>query len=151
VVERSADGGPFIQISVVAYKAPTGSQNEYRFIDKSASGQRMSYRIRQVDANGSYTLSNIVTVHVAPASTTLTLYPNPVQGASIVVLTAAAAQNVRLLVTDAQGRMAVQQTVRVQKGRNVLRAMALQPLPAGTYVLAALVDGTLREVKFIKP
>lgn len=150
VVERSADGGPYAAIGTVAYKIPTTSINEYRFVDKSLSGRKVYYRVRQVDMDGSFTLSKVVAVQMNPSVTTLSLYPNPVQAASRIHLTAAAAQDVTLRITDLQGRVLVQQTIPVQSGQNVWAPVAIQQLPAGTYMLSAMIDRKLYATKFIK-
>jgi hypothetical protein len=150
-VERSTDGSAFTQVGIVAYKAPTGSVNEYQFVDRGATGQRVQYRVRQVDTDGSVTLSPVVSIQRAAGETKLVLYPNPVQAASVVELTAMVAQQVQLVLTDVQGNRLMQQMVPVQKGRTVVNTLALQQLPSGMYLLSGVIDGRLCSMSFIKP
>jgi hypothetical protein len=150
-VERSTDGSAFTQVGIVAYKAPTGSVNEYQFVDRGATGQRVQYRVRQVDTDGSVTLSPVVSIQRAAGETKLVLYPNPVQTASVVELTAMVAQQVQLVLTDVRGNRLMQQMVPVQKGRTVVNTLALQQLPSGMYLLSGVIDGRLCGMSFIKP
>jgi hypothetical protein len=127
VVERSIDGKPFTTIGTVAYKAPTASTVEYSYLDIAPVAYK-AYRIRQVDEDGSFTISPVAVVRINHSVTSLSLYPSPVQAASRIHLTAAAAQ----------------------EGRNILIPPALQQLPAGTYLLSATIDRKLHAVLFIK-
>jgi hypothetical protein len=54
------------------------------------------------------------------------------------------------MVTDIQGRIVARRLVQVQRGNNVLSEVPVAQLPTGTYVLLAMVDGELQQVKFVK-
>lgn len=149
-VERRSENGVFETIGTVPYQPSGSAENSYRFFDNTAASGTIFYRIRQVDWDGAFTRSGIVQVQLAPFVTGLTLYPNPVQGTSQLEVTASVAQTVRLVVTDVQGRILTQQTVQVQKGRNIIAANALQALPAGTYILSGAIDGKQHQTTFIK-
>ena len=150
IVERSTDGGAFTPVGTVAYKAATTAINEYRFTDKTPSGLRLQYRIRQTDLDGSSMISKPVAVQTTGPVTALTLYPNPVQASSKIYITAAAAQRVVITVTDVQGRRVTSWKTTVERGRTALHAETLQQLPSGMYVVTGTVDGIRHRIKIKK-
>ena len=85
----------------------------YSFDEVPAAGRSHRYRLRQIDADGSFAFSPEVTVEMAPASAQFYLapaYPNPSRGGTTlrIVVPAdpgpVAAAPPRLLLHDAAGR-----------------------------------------------
>jgi hypothetical protein len=64
-VERSSDGINFIRISSVKGFGTTSLVNYYTTFDNAPLYGLSYYRLKQVDFNGEYTYSNIVSVHYA--------------------------------------------------------------------------------------
>jgi hypothetical protein len=89
-VERSTDGGKTFE---VISGMPSDGTGHYAITDKSPVTGLNQYRLKQDDANGEITYSNIVNLMYAPLSNSITsgnlmLYPNPVTSAvNIAVLT----------------------------------------------------------------
>lgn len=77
-VHRSVDGQDWTKLTEVKGAGTTEIPQHYKFDDYQASMGKNFYRLRQVDFNGSATLSDIVEVNLDFATQDLLmLYPNP--------------------------------------------------------------------------
>jgi hypothetical protein len=102
--ERSADGVKFAAIGTVAAAGTSSSARRYELTDAKlpAGAVRLYYRLKQVDADGTFRYSPVRTVALAGAVAGLALYPNPAHGG---VATLAGAQpGAVVTVLDALGR-----------------------------------------------
>ncbi len=77
VVEHSLNGKTFVPLSTVAGKGDTELTQSYRFFHRKVGAGHHYYRIKQVDHDGSYQYSPMMSVRVRP-KTEWQLYPNPV-------------------------------------------------------------------------
>ena len=82
ILRLSARGGQddeWVSIGFVDGYGNTNSPKEYSFIDKSPSGStHFSYRLKQIDNDGSFEYSDIVEVEIVPSDFALYQnYPNP--------------------------------------------------------------------------
>jgi len=77
-VERSADGVNFAAIGKVNSAGNSTQTIKYKFTDNSPLAGRNYYRLRQVDLDGQFALSSIVSVNMSVNSSSVSLYPNPV-------------------------------------------------------------------------
>jgi uncharacterized repeat protein (TIGR01451 family) len=74
-VERSVNGTAFVRIGGVEGHGTTTEAQSYRFADADVPfADTLFYRLRQMDLDGSFEYSPVVTVHRLP--TTVTLLPN---------------------------------------------------------------------------
>ena len=77
-IERKMDNGEFIEIGFKKGKGNTTEVQYYSFIDKPFQQGRYSYRLKQMDYDGQYKYSKVVTVDFVTGSYTLDQnYPNP--------------------------------------------------------------------------
>ena len=149
-VERSADGNHFTKIGEVPFREAAGSENSYRFFDKEPTGAKLYYRIRQVDIDGRFMYSTIVSVGSEVKTAGIAIYPNPVSTQTVVELQARISQRTTITIADLQGRVVTQQSVQLQKGINRLQMYALPKLSKGAYCLWAEVDGVLQQIQFVR-
>ena len=121
----------------------------YRFTDENLpyEADRLTYRLRQVDTDGSASYSNPVTVERSvDAVELLDTYPNPVQNRATVRYALPETQEVSLRLYDVLGRE-VRTIVRAeQEGRHMQR-VDLSKLPSGVYFLRLASEGTARTQK----
>ncbi|MBH8559365.1 T9SS type A sorting domain-containing protein [Hymenobacter negativus] len=104
IVERSLDGQSFAAIGTVAAAGSSTSARAYELLDaKLPSGvATLYYRLKQVDADGTFSYSPVRTVALTAAATGLALFPNPAQGGAVTLMGAQAGTAVT--VFDALGR-----------------------------------------------
>lgn len=70
---RGSDLSDFQNIGRVEDEA---GRNDYQFLDTRVANQTMYYKIKQVDIDGRFSFTNIISIESGPES--LVLYPNPV-------------------------------------------------------------------------
>ncbi len=142
-VERSTNGLSFQQIAAVKSKGNSSQTQQYSYEDFNFSTGQNYYRLKQVDNDGKFAYSKIVSVDLVTA-TAIRLYPNPVKN----ILTVEGlnpSANTRLSIFDISGK-ALQQLNTT--GRSY--TYNLQQLPAGSYYLKVEAGGKVTTLKFVK-
>ena len=133
-VERSADGRAFVAIGAVAAAGSSSRARGYELLDSKlpAGAATLYYRLRQVDADGSFSYSPVRTVGLTGAAAGLSLYPNPAHGGAATLT--GALPGTTVTVSDALGRPVATATA----DATGTAALALPAgTPAGVYVVRA--------------
>ncbi len=154
-VERSRDNGrTFTEVGRRKGAGTTSAAQEYTLTDAGVgrTAGTVLYRLRQVDTDGTTTLSDIRTVTFTDQTRAdvVTLLPNPFTDAITVNLTNVADGQYTLTVVDMAGRTVLSAT---QAGGTSAR-LDTQHLPTGTYVVrvsgAADSDFTPTATRLVK-
>jgi hypothetical protein len=137
IVERSVDGANFSAIGSTPYNQGNALDNAYQYIDNNTSAVSGSlyYRIRELDADGQYVYSKIVSVQLNNLSGKLTVYPNPAQTSVTASFSCANAGTVSLRLFDLKGSQLWSQSYRVSAGQNSVSIDHIRYLPVGMYIL----------------
>ena len=111
-------------VSFVPGHGTTVNPQTYSFVDELNISQNISYRLRQVDFDGTVSYSSIVTISATlPEAFELTQpYPNPFNGTTVFTCRLATEANVSVVVYNAQGRL--------------IRQLLHKELPAGEVKLS---------------
>ena len=131
-VERSTTGTAFATIGTVAAAGTSSTARAYALLDGQlpAGTDRLYYRLRQVDADGTVAYSPVqVVTRPAAAAAPLQAYPNPARGGEYVRVPGATAA---LRVFDGTGQLVRTQPAPAAGAEAVL---PLAGLPAGLYLL----------------
>ncbi|MFD2717618.1 hypothetical protein ACFST9_02755 [Hymenobacter monticola] len=131
-VERSTDGHAFAALGQVPAQGNRTTPTNYTHRDANlpAGAALLYYRLRQVDADGSFSYSPVRTV--APAPTTgLALFPNPAHATATLQVTAATSDR-EVRVLDMRGRQAARLLLPAHAASAVL---PLAGLPVGVYAV----------------
>ena len=102
-VQRSRDGRSFETIITRAGKGTTNSASTYNEVDSRPLNGVSYYRLKQVDLDGTFSYSSIVTISFLSAGE-LTMYPNPVED-QLTINVAGSTEGVQVTVTDMMGRV----------------------------------------------
>ncbi len=104
-LERSADKKNYQNISFVTGKGTTTEKSSYEFTDNTVSAGKYSYRLKQVDNDGSYTYSNTIDVlyETVKAFTLEQNHPNPFNPSTMIVYSLKENQQVVLKVFNVLG------------------------------------------------
>lgn len=78
-VEVSTDGTLYSSIGKVMSKEQSNVYNEYNYAHKSDQNGRLYYRLQQVDLNGQYEYSDVVSIYMNQ-NKEISLFPNPTSG-----------------------------------------------------------------------
>ena len=138
-VEKSTDGQTFQKIGFVKGAGTTLTPQYYAFADDKLN-QLSYYRLKQVDADGQFAYSNIVTAEPFGKKQSIKIYPNPTTNDQITLEMSADTEGV--LVTNALGQILFQQQT---KGENLLR-LDVSTWARGVYFVKSGND----VVKFIR-
>jgi hypothetical protein len=79
-IERSVDGSVFYAIGIAPFKASTSQINTYKFSDPSWLNRKTFYRIKQLDLDGRYEYSKVISIDRGVTVFKIQAYPNPNQG-----------------------------------------------------------------------
>lgn len=105
-IQRKTEGSEFTAIGFVQGKGTTTQIQSYSFVDNNVQTGTYQYRLKQIDLDGSYTLSSVVEVSITnPIEFSLAQnYPNPFNPSTIINFSLAKESNVNLKVFDLLGQ-----------------------------------------------
>ena len=132
-VERSTDGRNFETIDFVKGNGTTITESNYDFLDVNLpkSTQTLYYRLKQIDTDGTFAYSQVVSIAMGNERPGATLAPNPTTGEFILTLDNTA--NTPVEVYDLTGRL-----VRTfPLGEQTQLTLDVSDLNAGMYLLRA--------------
>lgn len=142
IVERSADVNSWEAIGEVAGAGHSSSALIYTYADKNPSDGLNYYRIRQVDVDGAFSYSKIVTAQISSAS--ISVVPNPFEE-SFTVLTGITG-NLEVIIHDVLGKTVYRSSAVVENG-----LLNITPdLTPGMHVITLQSDSFTEQREIIK-
>lgn len=105
--EANEVSGGFNSIAFIPGKGTTTESHSYQFQVESSkfNANRLEFRLKQIDLDGNYSYSQILTVNVSPNHFELTQnYPNPFNPITVISYKLQVQSDVRLVVFDLLGR-----------------------------------------------
>lgn len=108
-VERKIGNSEFVEVAFVPGFGTTSEPKSYSFTDQNLRSDHYTYRLKQIDFDGTFTYSNEVAVDVvAPASFSLDQnYPNPFNPSTKITFSLAVDSKVSLKVFDVLGQQVI--------------------------------------------
>ena len=143
VVETSVDGVNFTTVDSV--KATGAAPSIYSYTHRSPVAGNNWYRLKLVDANGSFEYSQVVTLGFEDAATTVNVFPNPTTNTLFVRTNNPAARNYQ--VRNLHGALLMQQNT---PAGTTQTAIQVQHLPEGMYTLVWNENGVQKAKNFVK-
>jgi len=110
IIEHSMDGTHFSSIGQLKGSGNTITAQHYSFVHEHVSNGIHYYRLRQVDYNGQYSYTPIVSVLVSKEDNTVNIYPNPARTEATII----APHDDVVWISDMFGHIIMQQNI--QKG-----------------------------------
>ncbi|RYY39690.1 MAG: hypothetical protein EOO08_10345 [Chitinophagaceae bacterium] len=143
-VERSTDGRNFAQVGFVNGRGLAAVQR-YNYTDDlgGINAPRVYYRLKQLDLNGAFEYSNVVTLNLGAQGIEpgVTLLTNPVRSQVRVQVRTAAATNAGFVLVDAGGRVVYRKQQALPGGTTALSLDVPALLTSGVYYLITEFDG----------
>ena len=104
-VERSKDKNNFESVTFVNGYGTTTEKKLYSYFDKAVNSGVYSYRLKQIDNDGTFKYSNVVDIDLGmPDNFSLMQnYPNPFNPTTNIGFNLPAAARVKLIITDPLG------------------------------------------------
>jgi hypothetical protein len=136
VVQRSADGINFDDITTIAAAGNSGILRNYQYTDFATASlpEKIYYRLQQNDRDGRMGYSNTIIVRKGKAKPEITVYPNPVNDQLHLQAYFAARGEAKLTLYTTDGRIVLQKNIPVQEGVNAIE-ISVANLPKGNYIL----------------
>ena len=145
-IEYSSNGTTFTAIGNVAGKGSIAASNSYMFVHKNITATISYYRIKQIDANGSYTYSPVIKIRSTDKLISdIRISPNPVITHTNLIFKTPVAIKINLLIIDASGKKMSEQQLSVQSGSNTI-PLDLTWLNPGIYFIHLIDGNSLKQV-----
>ncbi len=146
-VERSDDGVYFTKVGQVQAAGFSTNLRSYRFTDINVAKSLLFYRLKMVDADGSYKLSTIkVVAKTDAAMQEFLLYPNPAVSYVKIILIEPATKALQLQVTNQMGQIV--KSDRVSTGTQLI-TLDVSQLPKGIYAVVLRGNDAVQVKKLI--
>ncbi len=151
-IERSIDGASFKGMGNVSALGNSTIRQLYNYTDNNAAklnADILYYRLKMVDKDGRFAYSNTIKIKLADASTSLSVYPNPVRSKAAIAFSAAIAGKYSVDVTDLNGKL-----IRRLHGVSAIGAnnvvVDVSGLAGGTYLITVTNNGNKESLKMVK-
>ncbi len=149
-IQRSLDGKQFKTIGKLAGKGTSSLANQYSFTDNAALSTIQYYRLKQVNFDGAYKYSTILTVQMNnDLKKRISISPNPVTDHINLRIHSDATTSASIRIINTTGQTIMQQTERVIGGENIISIKSLQNLSKGMYTIQVIMDSQSLTSKFI--
>lgn len=145
IERKSESDNVFQSIGTVEATGDASSETFYTFIDDAPAAGTNYYRLLQVDADGSFTYSHIVSAYTPEQHEDIILYPNPV--ADFLTITAGCNKIEAIKIFNTAGVMEYSKTG-FNEECNI--SVPVSNLHGGLYYLQIQYDGKLSTKQFIK-
>ncbi len=135
-VEKSKDGKEWSACGQVAGNGDSFTTLSYSYLDQQAAYGVTYYRLKQVDFNGEYDYSSIISVNNSniPQFSTERAYPNPTNGELMVRYTTPEYGQITLTIQNLQAQPVVRKVLNAEAGSHTIE-MDIAGLANGLYLL----------------
>jgi hypothetical protein len=139
-LERSSNANEYSKIATINGAGNSTSTKEYSFIDNHQLNEINYYRLKQVDYNGDFTYSNVISIdNINAENSSVQVYPNP---SNDIVNIISSTNITEIMIYNMMGEL-----VYSSANNNI----QFSPLSKGIYVVKALSkEGNTTNTKFVK-
>lgn len=149
IVERSLDGLEFRALTKVAGTGSSSVRHDYSWVDSQPASTLAYYRLRQVDKDGTETLSPTVAVNGKSIDLAITVAPNPSAGPIAITFNTSEATPVQGSVMNIAGKEVLRFTQSANVDSRTI-ALDLSAQPAGMYLLQVQTPQGLQTLRVVK-
>lgn len=103
-VERSLDGKKWHTIDFIQGAGSTNESSQYRYADLSPKAGMNYYRLKQIDLDGKFEYTKVVTAKYGQASPSIQLFPNPSDRWIKLQISNPLSQKMKIKISDKLGR-----------------------------------------------
>ncbi len=149
IVERSRNGQDFEFVAKINGAGNANNLINYHCYDPNSFSGLSYYRLTQVDFNGAYSYSEIVSVLKKLEKPVFSLAPNPAEDYTILLLLSQEENGITVNVYDINGRM-VEAILYDQPDMNMQIRLELNQLQKGVYFISTSIDKHQTRMKLVK-
>lgn len=144
-VERKSANSDFVKIGFVKGNGTTTNLSSYSFTDKNTNAKSSySYRLKQVDFDGTFTYSNIVNVSASSLPTSFSLtqnFPNPFNPSTSISYSVPQSGVVTLAIFNTLGQKVKEVVNQFQEAGNYTVSLNASDLSSGNYIYNINLNG----------
>ena len=131
-IEYSLDGRNFSLLQNIASRSLNGNSNlplQYELTDNKTTAGIVYYRLKQIDLNGAFKYSKIISIKRFSAPLNIRIYPNPITNNIVQFTVSDNTKNLNAEIIDAQGRVLVSHLFKANRYQTtcILPAAYLNP------------------------
>ncbi len=148
-IEKKSEGFDYNTIGFVQGSGTVSTPKHYSFVDQNSSKGLFTYRLKQIDFDGSYTYSKEVTIDV-PAASDFVLeqnYPNPFNPSTRINYSVPNGSRVKLILYDILGNQVKVLTNEFKEAGNYSFTLNADALSSGVYILRLNAGTTNKVIK----
>jgi hypothetical protein len=121
-IERSLDGVNFNQIGTVEGAGHSSELNDYHYLDIYPDGKRLFYRLKQINSDGSFQLSDVIVSNNlnTPEVKVIRISDTSQEYFIEIELFAQSQKQVEYAIEDNYGEIIKREKVKLEKGTNLL-------------------------------
>lgn len=151
-VERSIDGKNFRYIDFVKGNGSSSQLNNYQFIDESTKNATVYYRLKQIDMDGKFDYSSIVSINGDDFGSIelVEVSPNPFDAELQVKVATSSDKAIKLALYNANGKLVMDRNVGASFGSNIIAIEEANTLAKGLYILKVSQNGVTKTLKIVK-
>ncbi len=155
-IERSFNGKTFSKINFVKGAVNSSVLHNYVVSDNNVfannNASLVYYRLKQVDLNGKYTYSDVVSVStdVKDAEDNIKSFPNPFNSDININITAKAENTVHINIFDIRGQLVHSSSFVANQGEGIYKVENLDGLAGGIYFVRVESNGEVKTIKMTK-
>ncbi len=148
VIERSTDRRNYHAIGEVLGQGTTNLQQDYHFMDKYPAAGMNYYRLKQMDWDGQYEYSKVISVEVDSKASHISIVPNPAQSTFRLQFTSETDGEATVTIHDMLGKR-LQTQLLVLSGNAEDRQIDVSQLPSGMYTLSVVMGNQRWEERLV--
>jgi hypothetical protein len=149
-IERSGNGSEFTTIGTITAKNST-TASSYTYDDNNYSGQFIYYRLKQIDKNGQFKYSGLVTIqNDNNFENTVTIFNNPFREKFDVSITTPEQSKITVTLLDVTGKLLYTKTLNTTNNATITVTPETRSLSAGMYFVQVNINGNKIVKKVIK-
>ncbi len=141
IIERSVNGGSFVQVGVLDIIVQANQLYSKQFVDVNPEQGNLHYRIKVMSDNGQASISNTVWVKNFNTDKQMNVYPIPAADRFTITLEATTASKANVQLVNNLGALVYATNHNMQIGQNNIEVKGLQKLSKGAYHLIVRFDG----------
>lgn len=137
-VEHSQDGKEFLRIGELSGKGTTNNKNKYQFVHSNPSSASNYYRLKQIDYDGKYEYSQVISVNSIYTDNQIQILGNPVVD-QVLRFRYSGQLSTNIQLSKMSGQQFLSKEISTTSG---VFELGVDELPAGMYLLK--VNGFVR-------
>lgn len=145
-IEHSSNGINYSKVGTVAAAGNSSLNEHYEFLHRSTVDGKNYYRIKQIDLDGRFSYSSILSVTKTTEENKMVITPNPAQN-YITLFLNKPNRNTQLRIINQQGQILLQQNLPLGTPQ---QSISISTLPSGIYSVVLSTNGEVKTIRFVK-